>query len=122
MHSGPRIAALGLLLWAGSTLAATPGEGPLHVPSPDWRDQVLYFLMIDRFANGDRGNDDQHTGEFDPADNAKWSGGDLKGARDRIPYVQALGATGVWITPPVANQWWNPRAHYGGYHGYWATD
>jgi glycosidase len=127
MHSGPRIAVLGLLLWAGSTLAATPNEGmpnagPLHVPSPDWRDQVLYFLMLDRFANGDRGNDDQHTGEFDPADNAKWSGGDLKGARERIPYVQALGATGVWISPPVANQWWNPRAHYGGYHGYWATD
>ncbi|WP_197427135.1 alpha-amylase family glycosyl hydrolase [Noviluteimonas gilva] len=102
--------------------AASPAEGPQHMPSPDWRDQILYFLMIDRFANGDRANDDQHAGEFDPTDGAKWSGGDLRGVRERIPYIKALGVTGVWITPPVANQWWNPRSHYGGYHGYWATD
>ena len=55
-------AVLAALFWAGSTFAAVPGDGPLHVPSPDWRDQVLYFLMIDRFANGDRGNDDQRDG------------------------------------------------------------
>lgn len=136
MHSGPRsprtaqfraFARLGAWLActlgsAGSALAAAPQEGPQHIPSPDWRDQVLYLLMIDRFANGDRANDDQHAGEFDPGDGAKWSGGDLRGVRDRIPYIKALGASGVWITPPVANQWWSPRAHYGGYHGYWATD
>ena len=101
---------------------APPTEGPQHVPSPDWRDQIIYFLMIDRFDDGDRANNDQRAGEFDPADGAKYSGGDLRGVRDRFDYIQALGATGVWITPPVANQWWNPRSHYGGYHGYWATD
>ena len=91
-----------------------------HVPSPDWRDQVVYFAMIDRFDDGDPSNDDQGTGEYDPADNAKYSGGDLAGVQRRLDYIQGLGATTVWLTPPVANQWWN--GHYGGYHGYWATD
>jgi len=94
----------------------------LHVPSPDWRDQVIYFVMTDRFDNGDPRNDDQGSGEYDPADNAKYNGGDLAGIRKRLGYIQGLGATAVWITPPVANQWWNPRVRYGGYHGYWAED
>ncbi len=92
----------------------------LHVPSPDWRDQIIYFVMTDRFANGDRSNDDQGRGEFDPSTVAKYSGGDLQGLIDRLDYVQGLGATAVWITPPVANQWWDPLQAYGGYHGYWA--
>jgi len=95
-------------------------ERLLHVPSPDWRDQVIYFVMIDRFANGDPTNDDQGQGEFDPSDKARWSGGDLQGVIDRLDYIQGLGATAVWITPPVANQWWDPLEQFGGYHGYWA--
>ena len=94
----------------------------LHVPSPDWRDQVVYFLMIDRFDDGDPGNNDQGTGEYDPADGARFSGGDLAGIERRVGYIKGLGATAVWITPPVANQWWNTHARYGGYHGYWASD
>lgn len=97
-------------------------DAALHVPSPDWRDQVVYFLMIDRFDNGDPRNDDQHAGEYDAADGAKFSGGDSAGVTRRLDYVAGLGATAVWITPPVANQWWNPRVSYGGYHGYWAED
>ncbi|MFS8064288.1 MAG: alpha-amylase family glycosyl hydrolase, partial [Luteimonas sp.] len=94
----------------------------LHVASPDWRDQIIYFLMIDRFDNDDPGNDDQHAGEFDPADAAKYSGGDLRGITRRIGYIRGLGATTVWITPPVANQWWNVQGRFSGYHGYWAED
>ncbi len=94
----------------------------LHVPSPDWRDQVIYFLMIDRFDDGDPSNNDQDAGEYDPADHRKFSGGDLAGVTRRIDYIKGLGATAVWITPPVANQWWNERVRYGGYHGYWAED
>ncbi|QRN95952.1 hypothetical protein JRI60_44110 [Archangium violaceum] len=97
-----------------------PPADPLHVPSPDWRDQILYFVMTDRFANGDPDNDNQGAGEFDPANGAKYSGGDLKGVLDRLDYIQGLGATAIWITPPVANQWWDPLVNYGGYHGYWA--
>ena len=58
--------------------ADTSGPGlMLHVPSPDWSEQVIYFVMIDRFDNGDATNDDQGAGEYDPATNAKYSGGDL---------------------------------------------
>ena len=120
-HRWPLLACL-LACACASATQPTPLDGPQHVASPDWRDQILYFVMLDRFANGDRANDDQHAGEFDPANGAKWSGGDLHGLRARVPYIKAMGATGVWITPPVANQWWNPRSQYGGYHGYWATD
>ena len=102
------------LAWAGVAMAA---EAPA-----DWRDQVIYFALIDRFDNGDPGNDDQGAGEFDPADHRRFSGGDLAGLQRRLDYIQGLGATALWITPPVANQWWNPRVNYGGYHGYWARD
>ena len=107
-----------------TTSGPTPGQGEavLHVPSPDWRDQIIYFLMTDRFDNGDPANDDQHAGEFDPADGSKYNGGDLRGVERRLDYIRGLGATAVWITPPVANLWWNPSLRYGGYHGYWATD
>ena len=47
---------------------------PPRMASPDWRDQVIYFLMIDRFDDGDPGNNDQGAGEYDPADGAKYSG------------------------------------------------
>ncbi|HEY0503248.1 MAG TPA: alpha-amylase family glycosyl hydrolase [Lysobacter sp.] len=102
--------------------AAAENAAGLHVPSPDWRDQIVYFLMLDRFDDGDPGNNDQGTGEFDPADGARFSGGDLAGVAQRVDYIKGLGATAVWITPPVANQWWNNHARYGGYHGYWARD
>ena len=110
---------LALACAVAPALAAPPA---LHVASPDWRDQVIYFVMIDRFDNADPGNDDQGAGEFDPADAAKYSGGDLRGVIRRIGYIGGLGATTVWITPPVANQWWNVRGRFSGYHGYWAED
>jgi glycosidase len=104
----------------------------LHVPSPDWRDQVIYFVMIDRFEDGDPSNNDQGAvigleedpdrTEFFPPSNAAYSGGDLKGIQDRLDYIEELGATAVWITPPVANQWWDKAVNFGGYHGYWARD
>lgn len=92
----------------------------LHVPSPDWRDQVIYFALTDRFADGNPRNNDQGAGEFDPSDPSRYSGGDLAGLRRHLDYIQGLGATTLWITPPVANQWLNAQGSYGGYHGYWA--
>ena len=92
----------------------------LHVPSPDWRDQIIYFAVTDRFADGNPRNNDQGAGEFDPRNPTRFSGGDLEGLRQRLNYIQALGATTLWITPPVANQWLNESANYSGYHGYWA--
>lgn len=101
----------------GLTLAASAAP-----PAVDWRDQVIYFLMIDRFDDGDPGNNDQGAGEYDPARSSHYSGGDLKGVARRLDYLRELGATAIWITPPVANQWWNPTRQHTGYHGYWASD
>lgn len=88
----------------------------------DWRDDVVYFAMIDRFDDGDPRNNDQGAGEYDPRDGRRYSGGDLAGLRRRLDYIRGLGATALWTTPPVANQWWNDRSQYGGFHGYWASD
>jgi len=98
------------------------GDLLLNVPSPDWRDQIIYFVMIDRFADGNPGNNDQGAGEYAPRLESHYSGGDLEGISQKLDYIQSLGATAVWITPPVANQWWDPLVTYGGYHGYWARD
>lgn len=134
LHRNINLRALVLCMALGTSVASASTAGTqsgtkdsntalmLHVPSPDWRDQVIYFLMTDRFDDGDPGNNDQGAGEYDPADNSKYSGGDLKGVQRRLEYIRGLGATTVWITPPVANQWWNPRVRYGGYHGYWAEN
>jgi glycosidase len=99
----------------------SPGEVAelLQVPSPDWRDQVIYFVMTDRFDDGDPANSDQGAGEYDPGRNSHYSGGDLRGITDNIDYIKGMGATAVWITPPVANQWYDYMVNYGGYHGYW---
>ena len=108
---------------AGTPDAGTADAGPLlHVPSPVWEEQVIYFVLTDRFANGDPTNDDQKGGEYDPSNYDKYSGGDLQGVIDKLDYIQGLGATAVWITPPVANMWWDPLVNSGGYHGYWARD
>ena len=93
-------------------------EKLLHIASPCWEDQVIYFLMLDRFNDGRPENNDQGADEYNPNDERKYSGGDIQGVIDRIDYIQNLGATAIWITPPVANQWWTPS--YSGYHGYWA--
>jgi glycosidase len=114
--------AVGLSLCFLTTCAAVyagPG-GTLHVPSPDWRDQVIYFLVTDRFADGDPRNNDQGAGEYDPKRASHYNGGDLRGVRQRLDYIQGLGATAVWITPPVANQWLEGSGGHTGYHGYWA--
>jgi len=94
----------------------------LHVPSPNWEDQVIYFLMLDRFADGDTTNNNQNGGEFDQKDFRKFSGGDIQGVIDQLDYIQSMGATTIWITPPVANQWWDPAIQFSGYHGYWAEN
>lgn len=118
----PALLALATASLLAACAAGDPESRKLHVPSPDWRDHVIYFLMIDRFDDGDPGNNDQGAGEYDPGDHRKYSGGDLKGVARRIDYIKGLGATAVWITPPVANQWFDARAGYGGYHGYWAEN
>ncbi len=93
-------------------------------------DQNFYFVMADRFANGDSTNDDgglpPGTGEgesgFDPTTKGFYHGGDLKGLTSRIDYIQGLGTTAIWLTPSFKNKAVQPEDKSAGYHGYWITD
>jgi alpha-amylase len=82
----------------------------------DWRDQVIYQVLVDRFANGDHAND--YLVEADAP--ARYHGGDWQGLEDRLPYLQELGVTTLWISPVVRNV--ETDANVDGYHGYWAQD
>jgi glycosidase len=89
-------------------------------PSPlDWRDHVIYEIMIDRF---DRGSDDlplfdpekSERGEFDRQQGGTFQGGTIKGITRRLDYLQGLGCTALWITPPIKNRLEDPTT----FHGY----
>lgn len=82
----------------------------------DWRDQVIYQVLVDRFANGDAGND--YRIQLDAP--ARYHGGDWQGLEDQLPYLQELGVTTLWISPVVKNV--ETDADVDGYHGYWAQD
>ena len=88
----------------------------------DWSNASIYFILIDRFCNGDKSNDDFHHGEFDLNDDNCFQGGDLAGVIKRLPYIRQMGFDAIWITPPVHNQWVNKGSNVKGYHGYWAYD
>lgn len=92
--------------------------------------EVIYFVLPDRFANGDAGNDkggltgDRLVTGFDPASKGFYHGGDLKGLIAHLDYIQSLGASALWVGPIMKNKpVQGPRGHESaGYHGYWITD
>ena len=100
-------------------------------PSKNFRgltsDDVIYLIMPDRFANGDRSNDapaDSPPEANDRRNARGWHGGDLRGVINRLPYLKELGVTAVWLTPWHDN-WngvnrcdkpWCPNTYYHGYH------
>ncbi len=104
-------------------------------PATDYRardaaDEVIYFVLPDRFENGDPSNDqgglkgDRLTTGFDPADKGFYHGGDFKGLQARLPYLQKLGITALWVAPIFKNKpVQGPKGQESaGYHGYWVTD
>lgn len=91
----------------------------LHVPSPEWQDQVIYFLLTDRFNDGDTDNNDQGWGDYRPQSPNHWNGGDLQGILDELDYIKGMGMTTIWLTPPVRNAHFDPDSILTGYHGYW---
>ncbi len=104
-------------------------------PAPNYRerppaDEIIYFLLPDRFENGDPSNDNGGleggrlvTG-FDPTASGFYHGGDLKGLISRLDYIRSLGATAVWLGPVFKNKpvQGAPGHESAGYHGYWITD
>lgn len=107
-------------------LACATGDDPdterpeLRTHVTDWRDQVVYQIVVDRFANGDPSNDVLDGIGPEPDDLVRHQGGDWDGITERLDYVKALGATAIWLSPLVANVDRTERED--GYHGYWGTD
>ncbi len=93
-------------------------------------DEIVYFVLPDRFENGNPANDrggmkgERLKHGFDPTSKAFFHGGDLQGLTARLDYIQALGATAVWLTPVFKNKpvQGGPGQESAGYHGYWITD
>ena len=117
--------AAGASLLAGAAAAQTPS---FRDRPPE--DEVIYFVLPDRFENGDPSNDeggfggDRLTHGFDPTHKGFFHGGDLRGLTERLDYIQGLGATAIWLGPIYTNQpvQGPPGAESAGYHGYWITD
>jgi len=84
----------------------------------DWRDEMIYQVIVDRFANGDASNDFNVT--EDPTNLARYMGGDYQGMIDHVGYFEALGVTTLWISPVVVNV--EEDAGGASYHGYWTQD
>lgn len=147
------LAALCLALAAcahgGARGAAAPREyyGTLEPMASE----AVYFVVTDRFVNGDTGNDQRAQGGPDPdtrsfdrpvpggppgeSDNIGYLGGDFKGLLDNAGYIRDMGFGAVWLTPIVDNPdqaftggdavtWGGAFQDRGktGYHGYWGVD
>ncbi|MEU2452666.1 pullulanase-type alpha-1,6-glucosidase [Streptomyces sp. NPDC012765] len=137
--AGVLAAALAVTLLPTLPAAAAPTGPPAPPPDAklaaeparhDLTREQFYFVLPDRFANGDPRNDRGgltgsrlETG-LDPTDKGFYQGGDLKGLTDRLDYIKGLGTTAIWLAPIFKNQ---PVQGKGadvsaGYHGYWITD
>ncbi len=117
-------------LTAANPAMAAPAAAPADYRARLPQDEVVYFVLPDRFANGDPGNDrggikgDRLKTGFDPVAKGFYHGGDLKGLTQHLDYIQGLGATAVWFAPVFRNKpVQGPKGdESAGYHGYWITD
>ena len=116
------------------SVGATPTPPAARTPLPAAdrlpMDEVVYFMLPDRFENGSTEND---TGGFpggplehgfDPTAKGFYQGGDLVGLTRRLDYIQGMGATAIWLGPIFKNKpvQGGPGQESSGYHGYWITD
>jgi glycosidase len=108
-----------------------------YFPSPvDWRNEVLYFLLVDRFSDGNEAarplldRADLAVARPDAADGSpwrwdrwvtsgkeRWQGGTLRGVRSKLGYLRDLGISAIWLSP-VFRQ----RGHLDTFHGYGVQD
>lgn len=111
------------------TRSVTPAQVSI-TPQRDWSDAILYFVLLDRFADGDGGNN----ANLERRNPGGWHGGDLRGLTAQLDEIADLGATAIWINPivqqiraplwaggPPGSQWQDGFEHWP-FHGYWADD
>ncbi|AZG72319.1 alpha-amylase family glycosyl hydrolase [Shewanella livingstonensis] len=92
----------------------------------DVRDDIFYFVLPDRFYNGDSSNDNGSTtesisqGGVDLTSPRGFHGGDIKGIEQKLDYLQNLGITAIWMTPLLRNK--AIQSDGIAHHGYWIVD
>ena len=99
------------------------------IHAQDFKKQVIYQIVTDRFFNDDATNDNpsQSAGLFDSTQTnwfAYW-GGDLAGIQQKMSYIKGMGVTAIWISPTVDNENLNMASGTpisAPYHGYDARD
>jgi glycosidase len=113
-------------IFSALAIAAIVAAPLLH--SQDFKKQVIYQVVTDRFYDGDTTNDNpaESPGLFD-ATHTQWQaywGGDLAGVQQQLPYIKGMGATAIWISPPVNNENLNTATSgiSAPYHSYWNRD
>lgn len=96
----------------------------------DWDEAVVYFMMTDRFFDGNKSNN-KESGEDTYGENpGLYHGGDFAGVTAKLDYLQDLGVNTIWITPIVENvkgvavtaEGSKDVPYNAAYHGYWASD
>jgi glycosidase len=121
--------ALSMLVGAPAQSATSVVAPSLSVPRGDLSNQSVYFVLTDRFADGDPSNNDLGircikapclVSGFDPTSPAYYHGGDFKGLTAHLSYIKSMGFTSLWVTPPVKGQY--VQGSSADYHGYWGLD
>lgn len=95
-----------------ATEATTTEKPAAKITASITSDDIIYFIMVDRFADSDP---DSNLPDINKEDMRAFQGGDLQGVIDHLDYIKSLGATAIWLTPVMTN---GPN----GYHGYWIYD
>jgi cyclomaltodextrin glucanotransferase len=106
---------------------ALPPAVSTAAPAADFREETIYLVLTDRFADGDPANNDIYGDEYRKGDLKYYQGGDFKGLIENLDHIKGMGFSAVWITPPVMQppgRYVNSSGSYdaAGYHGYWAWD
>jgi glycosidase len=115
-----------IVVSAGSSGAGSPAALAAWPAQSSLASQRIYFVMPDRYANGDTSNDtgglhgSREVTGYDPTDPGYYHGGDLKGLTANLQRIKSLGFSALWVTPvlkqdPVENG-------SAAYHGYWGLD
>ncbi len=84
--------------------------------STDWEKKSIYFIMTDRFSDGDTSNNNYGGFYANKSDPSKYHGGDFQGIINNLDYIKNMGFTAIWITPVTMQKSANA------YHGYWTYD
>ncbi len=95
----------------------------LFTRSIEFRQETIYFIVVDRFSDGDDHNDEGPNHKlYDPMRQhwGKYWGGDLQGVVNKLDYLQNLGVTAIWLSP-LFEQVEDMRDN-AAMHGYWTKD